>query len=271
MPIQQNSQKGGQMSFTAHLIYFSPTGTTKKITTSIAKGLGAKRVVDYDTTLPGSSVETDLNDGVAIIGIPVYAGRVPELCLQRMQTITAKGLPCVLVALYGNREYEDALVELRDFATGQGFKVVAAGAFIGEHSYSTHERPIAEGRPDAKDLLLAVQFGQQVATKIEDGNFDTPEIAGNVPYKDRVQFGGVAPETDRDRCTLCGKCAESCPTGVITVTEKVATETDHCIMCCACVKACDVDARPFNHPRIKERRAMLLANCSQPKAPEVFI
>ena len=114
------------MSLTAHLIYFSPTGTTKKTTTSIAQGLGVKSVVHYDVTLPGSGTETVLSDGVAIIGIPVYAGRVPELCLQRMQRITAKGLPCVLVALYGNREFEDALVELRDFATRQGFKVVAA-------------------------------------------------------------------------------------------------------------------------------------------------
>ena len=136
------------MSLTAHLIYFSPTGTTKKTMTSIAQGLGVKSVVHYDVTLPGSGTETVLSDGVAIIGIPVYAGRVPELCLQRMQRITAKGLPCVLVALYGNREFEDALVELRDFATRQGFKVVAAGAFIGEHSYSTQERPIAAGRPN---------------------------------------------------------------------------------------------------------------------------
>ena len=259
------------MSLTAHLIYFSPTGTTQKITTSIAQGLGAKSVVHYDVTLSGSSVETDLSDGVAIIGIPVYAGRVPELCLQRMQTITAKGLPCVLVALYGNREFEDALVELRDFATRQGFKVVAAGAFIGEHSYSTQERPIAAGRPNSQDLLLAEQFGQQVAAKIKNGKINTPEIAGDVPYKERVKFGGVAPETVRGKCTLCGKCAEVCPTGVITVSERVVTEADHCVMCCACVKTCEDAARSFNHPRVEEKRAILFENCSQPKAPEVFL
>ena len=259
------------MSLTAHLIFFSPTGTTKKTTTSIAQGLGVKNVVHYDVTLPGSSIETVLSDGIAIIGIPVYAGRVPELCLQRMQRITAKGLPCVLVALYGNREFEDALVELRDFATRQGFKVVAAGAFIGEHSYSTQERPIAAGRPNSEDLLLVEQFGQQVAAKIKNGNLNTPEIAGDVPYKELVKFGGVAPETVREKCTLCGKCAEVCPTGVITVSERVATEADHCVMCCACVKTCEVDARPFKHPRIEERRALLLKHCSQPKAPEVFL
>lgn len=259
------------MSLTAHLIYFSPTGTTQKITTSIAQGLGAKRFVHYDVTLPGSNVEKVLSDGVAIIGIPVYAGRVPELCLQRMQTIKAKDLPCILVALYGNREFEDALVELRDFTATKGFKVVAAGAFIGEHAYSTQERPIAAGRPDSQDLLLAEQFGQQVAAKIKNGKLNTPDIAGNVPYKERLKLGGVTPKTVRGKCTLCGKCAEVCPTGVITVSERVVTEADHCIMCCACVKTCEVDARTFNHPRVDEKRAMLFENCSEPKAPQFFL
>ena len=259
------------MTQMTHLVYFSPTGTTKKICTSIAKGLGAKNVTHYDVTLPDASFETLLTTGVAIIGIPVYAGRVPELCLKRLQTITSKGVPAVLVALYGNREFEDALVELRDVSSTQGFNVIAAGAFIGEHSYSTTERPIAAGRPGAEDLKQAVRFGQQVAAKIERGAFTNPEIKGKVPFKERVQFGGVAPETDNEKCTLCGKCATVCPTGVITVSGSVTTHADNCIMCCACVKVCEVEARPFNHPRIEEKRAMLLKNCSTPKMPEVFL
>ncbi len=82
-------------------------------------------------TLPDSSFETVLADGVAIMGIPVYAGRVSELCLQRLQTVTSKGVPAVLVALYGNCEFEDALVELCDVSVAKGFNVIAAGAFIG--------------------------------------------------------------------------------------------------------------------------------------------
>jgi ferredoxin len=256
---------------TAHLIYFSPTGTTRKTTTQVALGLGAKEIKHYDVTLPGAGLETVLSDGVAIIGIPVYAGRVPELCLQRFQTITAKNLPCVLVALYGNREFEDALVELLDIAEEKGFNVVAAGAFIGEHSYSTTDQPMAAGRPDAADLQLAERFGQQVAAKISSSNFATPEIDGDIPYRERVQLGGVAPETNTEKCTLCGKCVEVCPTGVISMSERVSTKAANCVMCCACVKICDDDARTFNHPRIEERRAMLQQNCSEPKSPQFFL
>lgn len=254
-----------------HLIYFSPTGTTRKTIDAIAEGLNPEQVNRYDLTFPFENGEQLIADGVAIIGIPVYAGRVPKDCLERMVGYKAKDIPTILVALYGNREFEDALVELRDVSIAQGFKVIAAGAFIGEHSYSTPERPIAADRPNVDDLRLAVEFGQQVAKKIEHNDFSVPEIDGNVPYKDRVKFGGVAPKTDAETCTLCGKCAEVCPVRVVTVLNSVTTQAEHCIMCSACVKACPVSARPFNHPMIEERREMLIKNCSAPKSPQTFL
>jgi len=257
---------------TVHLIYFSPTGTTRKVAEAIAQGLGASKVVHYDITLPSSKFATVLTDGVAIIGIPVYAGRVPELCLQRLQEITATQILAVLVALYGNREFDDALVELRDLSAAKGFQVVAAGAFIGEHSFSTLAQPIAAGRPDAKDLKRAVQFGRQVAEKLMRGNADTPDMDGHVPYKERPKSGGKAPKTDDEQCTLCGKCAEVCPSGVITVDLSVTTNAENCILCCACVKACKVvQARHFVDPLIEEKRGILQKNCCTPKAPEIFI
>ena len=266
-----NRQQDMRMMYTAHLIYFSPTGTTSKISAGMAQGLGAKQVTHYDLTRPDASFELALTDGVAIIATPVYAGRVPELVLQRFQGITSNDVPAVLVALYGNREFEDALVELRDVSIAKGFNVIAAGAFIGEHSYSTRAHPIALGRPTAEDLKLATTFGKQVAAKIERNDFDTPGIDGNVPYKKRVQFGGIAPETDGSKCTLCGRCAAVCPAGIISVAESVKTNADGCIMCCACVKVCDFEARIFNHPQVEEKRVMLQKNCSTPKEPTTYL
>ncbi|MCD4688897.1 MAG: 4Fe-4S binding protein [Desulfuromonadaceae bacterium] len=256
---------------TAHLIYFSPTGTTRKVSEAIAQGFGAGKVIHYDVTLPGSKFDTVLTDGVAIIGIPVYAGRVPKLCWQRLQAITATHIPAVLVALYGNREFDDALVELRDLSVAKGFNVIAAGVFIGEHSLSTPTQLIAAGRPDAQDLKLAIQFGQQVAAKIASEHFDTLDMEGHVPYKERPKFGGQAPETDAEQCIFCGKCAEVCPLGIIAVDLLITTNAENCIMCCACVKACEVQARHFRHPQIEEKRAILQKNCSKPKTPEIFI
>jgi len=254
-----------------HLIYFSPTGTTRKIIDAVAEGLNPQTLNRYDLTRESKVKNLSLESGIAVVGIPVYAGLVPEDCLTRLAGFQADGIPTVLIALYGNREFEDALVELRDALAPKGFNTVAAGAFIGEHSYANADYPIAAGRPDAADLQRAKDFGQKVAVKIAADNFDRPEIDGNVPYKARVTFGGVAPETNGEICVLCGQCAAVCPVQVIDVADSVVTDAQNCIMCSACIRACDVGAREFDHPVIKERRELLTKNCSVPKAPKVFL
>ncbi len=163
------------------------------------------------------------------------------------------------------------LVELRDVAEAKGFRVIAAGAFIGEHSYSTPERPLAAGRPDAGDLNLAVEFGRQVAAKLERNALDTPAIQGSVPYRGRISLGGTAPETDPDKCTLCGACAAVCPTGIVNVAGTVTTRAESCVMCCACLRACTFGARLLAHPVTQERRTMLQNTCGTPKTPELFL
>jgi len=252
-------------------IYFSPTATTAKIVKAIASSIDAQQNEIYDLTLAAKNPEVEIEDGVAIIGVPVYAGRVPEICLQRLAGFSAKGVPAVLVVLYGNREYEDALVELDDFAANAGFKVIAAAAFIGEHSYSTTEQPIAAGRPDRDDLEAAEEFGRRVGKKLRSEKLEHPEVAGDRPYRERVQFGGIAPITDPATCTLCGRCAEVCPTFVVSVASEVTTAADNCVMCCACVKNCPTGARTMQHPVILERRALLVQNCSERKQPSLFL
>ena len=49
--------------------------------------------------------------------MPVYAGRVPALAVERLKGIKTSGVKFVIVAVYGNRAYEDALVEMQDVAT----------------------------------------------------------------------------------------------------------------------------------------------------------
>jgi ferredoxin len=114
-------------------------------------------------------------------------------------------------------------------------------------------------------------FDEQITDKINRKVFNTPESGGHIPYKERVKFGGVAPETDEDICTLCGRCAEVCPVRVITVSNSVTTQAQGCIMCSACVKSCKIGARSFNHPIIKERQELLIKYCSTPKTPQIFL
>lgn len=254
-----------------HLIYFSPTGTTRKTVEQIAAGMEPVQVESHDLTLLTTGLEQQFTDGLAIIGIPVYAGRVPEICLKRMERVSAQGVPAILVALYGNREFEDALVELQDVVITKGFTVVAAAAFIGEHSYSTQAQPIAEARPDQDDLAMAREFGTAVAHSLVDGIPQAvPAIPGNRPYRERPPLGGIAPALEESLCTRCAVCATVCPTLAITAGEGVVTDASSCILCCACVRICPAQARSLNHPLITARREMLVTNCSVRKSPSLY-
>ncbi len=255
-----------------HLIYFSPTGTTRRIVEQIALGIKARIIEHHDLTLDLSGIDTKLNDGMAIIGVPVYAGRVPEICLQRMQNLSANQIPAVIVVLYGNREFEDALVELRDFVLTKGFIPNAAAAFIGEHSYSTATHPIAANRPDHDDLNKACQFGEVITQGIKDWyQMNPPVIAGSIPYRERTPLGGISPNLIQERCTLCGTCVKACPTNVITISGCITTNVKDCILCCACVKGCPEQARVLDHPALNARREMLATHYQTRKEPSIFI
>jgi hypothetical protein len=56
-----------------------------------------------------------------LVGAPVHGGRVPEAQPSRLGRLRASGAPDVLIAVYGNRAYEDALLELSEIASGAGF------------------------------------------------------------------------------------------------------------------------------------------------------
>ena len=60
----------------------------------------------------------------------VFAPRVAETAMERLGKIRGKQVPAILIVVYGNRDYEDALIELRDYACEAGFIPVAAAAFI---------------------------------------------------------------------------------------------------------------------------------------------
>lgn len=118
------------------------------------------RRIETDLTLDESDTPIEINDSLTVIAAPVYGGRVAPTALQRIKRLKGNNSPAIVVVVYGNRDYEDALLELRDTAVSLGFTPLAAGAFIGEHSYSTAEMPVAAGRPDDKDLQIASQFGK---------------------------------------------------------------------------------------------------------------
>jgi ferredoxin len=259
------------------LVYFSPTRTTQKILEGIARGTEIDTVEHLDLTPPEANTPEldERQDELFILGVPVYSGRVPLEAAARMQRLKANRIPAVIVVVYGNRAFEDALLELKDLARKSGFVPVAGGAFIGEHSFANDDTPIAGGRPDTEDLIKATEFGLKIRRKMNDIDSidEVPplEVPGNNPYRKRNKPQEISPSTQEELCTLCKTCASVCPVAAITVESSVETDKLACILCCACVKNCPTGARVVEEPWLKKMGERLWANCQIRKEPEIFL
>ena len=239
---------------------FSPTHTSMKIARAIADGMHIARREEIDLTTDPADTPISVRNAICIVAAPVYGGLVAPVAVRRIARLRAENSIAIPVVVYGNRDYEDALVQLRDLLHAQGFTPLCGAAFVGEHSYSRPGMPVAEGRPDAADLQKATAFGAQAydsllhqlnlphppATDARDFalTYDSPleslvtapAMKGNVPYKTLGPSTPQAPVVN-DNCYGCGECVDWCPTGAITIADgRSATRMDLCTKCCACVK-----------------------------------
>lgn len=251
------------------LSYFSPTHTSRRVAEAIAEGTGLDVSSNRLDTTHGSAERSTLTDDeLLIVSVPVYGGAVAPLALKRLEGIHGEGTPAIAVAVYGNRAFEKAPAELAEFLRQRGFVVIAAAAFVGEHSYSTEATPIAAGRPNADDLDEARSFGRAVAKKLEHSArleaIDATQlkqpasgwlnmlrfVSFVIGYRRRAKKNPVkiVPTVDTSLCNSCGRCARECPTGAISTDNPQQIDAAKCIKCAACVKCCPKGARSLATP-----------------------
>jgi len=259
------------------LIYFSPTGTTRKVLDQIAKGMENDVAETINITAPETRNQPPRAFGesdIVLIGAPVYAGRIPKDAVDYFKALKASDTPVVLTVVYGNREFEDALLELKDITRDSGFVPAAGAAFIGEHSFSSEDVPIAPGRPNAGDLNQASEFGKKIATQLN--GFDRPgeigdlAVPGNSPYRDGMGDKAFSFIEISDACINCGTCVTACPKEAVDEEKGYTTIDDRCIFCCACIKACPQGARSLMDGPMKDTAKRLHDTCSEPKIPQTF-
>lgn len=248
-------------------IVFSPTGGTKKVSALLTDALdGEVALVDLTDSKQDFHTVWLTQEDVAVISVPSYGGRVPAVAVKRLCMVHGNGARAVLVCVYGNRAYEDTLVELEDAAKQAGFQVIAAVAAIAEHSIA---RQFAAGRPDAQDAKQLYEFARQIQAKLSAGDSTEPSVPGNRPYK-KAGGAGMVPKPTK-ACTKCGVCAAECPVQAIDKENPKKVDDKACISCMRCISVCPHSARKINPVMLSAASLMLKKVCSERKDCELFL
>lgn len=253
------------------VIYFSPNGTTKKTAQSIATGINSSYIEHDLTSFEARWDKIELSsDDLAIIALPVYAGRLPGICREFFRGIRANKTPAIIAAVYGNNQYGDALLELKDKCQEAGFLIVGAGAFPAEHCMNEN---IGAGRPDEKDMTSMRDFGGLVKErlgKISDcDNVVEIKLESHFPYNFRTFDLPISPHTTDD-CVECGKCADICPVKAINPSNLFETDSMRCILCFKCVNECDDNARVFANEKMEKQMELVEKTSKSRKTPDLY-
>lgn len=144
------------------LYYFSPTGGTRKAAEIFTKEISE----DFNGVDIGAADELmmESDDELTVIAAPVFGGRIPAIVAEKISKLCGDGHKAVTLVVYGNRAYEDALLELNTVVETAGFEVIASAALVAQHSMAPE---VGKGRPDEQDRAEIEEFANKVLKKIK--------------------------------------------------------------------------------------------------------
>lgn len=302
-------------------VFFSPTGATEKAAGAVVTGIiacddamgvtacsDAMGVTACDERKPACryidanrpEVREEIcefgKEDFVVLASPTYASRVPNKIMPFFRdNLKGNGARAVVIVIYGNRSYGDALMEMALMAEDNGFTVVGAAAVPSEHAFAPG---LGTGRPDANDLAELRAFGRSISEAAGAGGATdaNPELAVNMesdediapgaglisrlpgnnpvgPYYTPKKVDGqtavflkAKPKTDAGKCLLCGFCWRECPMGSVEAGHPENVK-GVCIKCQRCVKGCIAGARSFDDEDFISHRQMLTENFGDGKVP----
>lgn len=252
-------------------VAFSPTGRTKKVMGYMIKSWqGSTSGIDLTEYKEEDRKRSFTEDELTFFGVPSYGGRVPDTAAKRLKNLKGNQTPAVVFVTYGNRAYEDTLLELKDLVEEQGFVVIAAAAVVKEHSIFPS---FAAGRPDSKDRARIQEFGKNAIAKTEKcENAKSAagiSVKGNRPYKVYHTIP-LTPKADK-KCNGCLTCVRKCPVYAISEESPRKTDKDRCISCMRCVQNCPQKARKVSQLPLKLAQRKLKKVCAVKKESEWYL
>ncbi len=245
-------------------IYFSPTQGTKKVTDLLVSEYG--ELEEIDLCRPIAEKRTFLKEDVCFFGVPSYGGRVPQTAIERMRSFRGNGAKAILVVVYGNRDYDDTILELYDVLKEKGFYCAAAVAAIAEHSIM---RQFATGRPDKEDREQLAFFAQEIRKKLKSSVESEITVPGKRPYKE-YKGSLLQPETNGP-CNDCGICVRACPVCAISSGKPGGTDREECISCMRCIQICPSHARNLDETLLSSVAEKMFPLFQERKKNELFL
>ncbi len=249
---------------TVYSAVFSPTGGTQKIVDALCSDEEVNKI-DLSLEIDKEIILT--SDDICYIGAPSFAGRIPAIALERLAKIKANGAKAILITSFGNRHFDDALLELKDFALSIGFKPFAAVGGVAQHSLMP---TYGASRPNKEDVSELKAFAKEIDNLYASlgDNFDL-KVIGKSPYV-KAQDMPIAPKANSS-CTACSKCVKLCPTSAIPKDKPNTTNKKQCIACMRCTVVCPSNARSMNKFVIKLFTFLLKKDCITAKSNSLYL
>ncbi len=247
-------------------IYFSPTGGTKQVAQIISQTWNWESET-IDLLPPGDNAYhfAFTPEDLCIVAVPSFGGRVPAIAAERLRQMQGGRAAAILVTVYGNRAFEDTLVELADILSDAGFSPVAAISAVAQHSIFPQ---FAQNRPDDTDQAELTCFAQQIRSSLERHTpLDAPPVPGNRPYK---TYHTIPMNPVGHNCSSCGICARECPVQAIPADQPDKVKKDLCISCMHCVSACPQHTRKLDKLLLTAAGLKMKSKCGGRKENQLF-
>ena len=249
-------------------LLFSATGRTEKVLDIVSGQWNEKkeRIDLSDINFDRERYDFTEND-MCIVAVSVYGGRVPAPAVEKLKKLKGNGAKAIMIAVFGNRAIDDALIELKDILVKAGFIPFAAMESSVQHSIMPQVEP---DRPDNTDRAELISFAEKIKALLEsEKELSVADVPGNYPYKEMGSLP-FSPKADK-KCNSCGLCVTKCPVGAISADNPKATDKDKCITCMRCVEICPSHARSLPELLLKGAYTMLKHEFVERKPNKLYI
>lgn len=249
-----------------YAFYFSPTGGTKKVLDIICSTWDCQKEYVNLSAIQTSSLSVNFSEtDICIVAVPSFSGRVPQFIIPILQNLQGNKAKSILISTYGNRAFDDTLLELKDTMEQSGFLCYGAIAAVTQHSIMPR---YGAGRPTPDDAEELKKFSKQCQNMLEKP-FSPVDVPGNRPYRKYVSLP-ITPKADK-HCTACGLCHQTCPAHAIPADNYRKCDTALCISCLQCTAVCPQQARHVNTLMLKIAELIMKKVCCERKPNLLFL